>query len=129
VTEDMRAHLLAKAGIYDANTQKLELSGGISVTTDSGYAGTLDAARVDIEKGTVFTDTGVALEGKEGSITADSLEVLDRGKHIFFRGNVKVRFDPPEETAGADKPAAKDTNESPDAAATDITETRSDGAS
>jgi hypothetical protein len=56
--------------------------------------------------------------------------VLDRGKHIFFRGNVKVHFDPPEEeTAGADKPAAKDTSESPGPAATDITETGSDGAS
>ncbi len=129
VTEDVRAHLLAKAGVYDADTRKLELSGGISVTTDNGYAGSLEDARVDIEKGAIFTDAGVALEGKEGSITADSLEVLDRGKHIFFRGNVKVRFDPPEETAEADEPAAGGPKAGPDPATTEITETRSDGSS
>ena len=31
-----------------------------------------------------------------GSISADSIEVLDRGKQIFFRGNVKVSYQPPE---------------------------------
>ena len=48
------------------------------------------------------------IRGKEGSITADSIEVLDRGKHIFFRGNVKVSYQPPETP---DKKAAGGTAE------------------
>ena len=97
VADDVRAHLLSRSGVYDADTQKLTLDGGIDVTTTNGYSGRLEHADVDIENGTVRSDTGVLLRGKEGQITADSIEVLDRGKHIFFRGNVKLHFTPPEE--------------------------------
>jgi lipopolysaccharide export system protein LptC len=99
VADDVRARVVAKAGVYDADTQKLKLDGGIEITTTNGYTGRLDHADVEIEKGTVFSDTGVDLAGKEGRITADGIEVLDHGKHIVFRGNVKVHFTPPEDEA------------------------------
>ena len=129
VAEDVRANLVARAGIYDANTQKLTLDGGIEITTTNGYSGSLEHADVDIEKGTVFSETGVLLRGKEGQITADSIEVLDQGKHIFFRGNVKLHFTPPEETA-TDK-AGDGSGATPGAAsapATEINEPAPDGA-
>jgi lipopolysaccharide export system protein LptC len=121
VAEDVRANLVARAGIYDANTQKLTLDGGIEITTTNGYSGSLEHADVDIEKGTVFSDTGVLLRGKEGQITADSIEVLDQGKHIFFRGNVKLHFTPPEETA-TDK-AGEGSGATPEAASAPAPET------
>lgn len=129
VAEDVRANLVARAGIYDANTQKLTLDGGIEVTTTNGYSGSLEHADVDIEKGTVFSDTGVLLRGKEGQITADSIEVLDQGKHIFFRGNVKLHFTPPEETA-SDKAGEADgtTPEAATAPANETSEPAPDGA-
>ncbi len=126
VADDVRAHLLAKAGVYDADTQKLTLDGGIDITTTNGYTGRLEHADIDIEKGTVFSDSGVDLGGKEGRITADSIEVLDRGKHIFFRGNVKVRYAPPEEEGGG-AAAASAAGPAPDALP-EITEPASDGA-
>ena len=126
VADDVRAHLLAKTGVYDANTQKLTLDGGIDITTTNGYTGRLEHADIDIEKGTVFSDTGVDLGGKEGRITADSIEVLDRGKHIFFRGNVKVRYAPPEEEGG--KAAAESAAGPAPEALPEITEPASDGA-
>jgi hypothetical protein len=55
------------------------------------------------------------LRGAEGQITADSLQVLDRGKHIVFRGNVKLHYAPPEETGPA---KAKDDAGAAPAAAT-----------
>lgn len=91
-----RANLEAAAGVYDGNTQKLKLSGGIDLTTTDGYTARLDDADIDVEAGNVASDTGVVIRGKEGSISADSIEVLERGKHVFFRGNVKVFYQPPE---------------------------------
>jgi len=122
VAEGVRANLLAAAGVYDANTQKLQLDGGIDITTDNGYTGRLETADVDIGAGTVFSDDGVMLRGKEGQITADSIEVLDRGKHIFFRGNVKLHYAPPEEA----EPAAADSGAAPAAAPPGPGETASD---
>lgn len=127
VAEDVRAHLIAKSGIYDANTQKLQLDGGIDITTTNGYTGRLDHADIEIEKGTVFSDTGVDLAGKEGRITADQIQVLDHGKHIFFRGNVKVHFTPPEEEEGAATAAADATGPAPAAQPPVIQEPGSNG--
>jgi len=104
--DDGRANLKAATGVYDDNTKKLNLSGGIDLTTTNGYVARLEAADVDVDKGTVKSDTSVRISGKEGWITADSIEVLDRGKHVFFRGNVKVQFQPPESAEDEpDKPA------------------------
>jgi lipopolysaccharide export system protein LptC len=102
--DDVRANLDAVSGIYDSDTQKLKLMGGIELETSNGYRAELTEADVDVEAGNVASDTGVMIEGKEGRITSDSIEVLDRGKHVFFRGNVKVVYHPPE--AAEEKDAA-----------------------
>jgi lipopolysaccharide export system protein LptC len=94
--DDTRANLEAVTGVYDSNTQKLKLSGGIKLTTTNGYTAELKDADVDVEAGNVDSTTGVSIRGKEGVITSDSIEVRDRGKHVFFRGNVKVVFTPSE---------------------------------
>lgn len=105
-----RANLAALSGVYDGNTQKLRLLGGIELTTSDGYKAELKEADIDVDAGTVASDTGVVITGKEGSISADSIEVLERGKHVFFRGNVKVSYQPPEtpdkEEAGGTAEAA-----------------------
>ena len=97
--DDVRANIEAATGVYDGNTQKLQLKGGITLSTTNGYHAELKDADVDIEKGTVASTTGVAIQGKEGSVTANAIEVLDHGKHIFLRGDVKVHFQPPETPA------------------------------
>ena len=117
--DDVRANLRAATGIYDDNTKKLNLTGGIDLATTNGYTARLEAADVDIDKGTVNSDTGVKISGKEGWITSDSVEVLDRGKHVFFRGNVKVHFEPPE--TPDDKPAGADAEPPSAVAPTDAT--------
>jgi lipopolysaccharide export system protein LptC len=94
--DNVRANLDAVSGIYDSDTQKLRLMGGIQLSTSNGYEAELKEADIDVEAGDVASDTGVLIRGKEGSITADRIEVLDRGKHVFFRGNVKVVYQPPE---------------------------------
>jgi len=112
--DDVRANLDAVSGVYDSVTQKLRLAGGIRLATTNGYKAELKEADINIEAGNVASDTGVMIQGKEGRITADSIEVLDRGKHVFFRGNVKVVYHPPETpekkigagTAEATAPAA-----------------------
>lgn len=94
--DNVHANLDAVSGVYDTDTQKLKLMGGIELDTSNGYKAELKDADIDVEAGNVASDTGVLIHGKEGSITADSIEVLERGKHVFFRGNVKVVYHPAE---------------------------------
>jgi len=91
----------AATGVYNGNDNTLHLKDGIDITTNTGYAARTEAALVDLAGGTMVTNTPVVMEGKEGSIRADSVEVSDRGKHVIFRGGVSVTFNPPGDLAVA----------------------------
>jgi lipopolysaccharide export system protein LptC len=109
IGDKARANIEAVTGVYDGNTQMLKLTDGISLTTTDGYSAEIDHADVDIEKGNIVSDAPVVIRGKEGSITANSIEVLDRGKHIFMRGDVKLVYTPPEQPEEEEPPATEAT--------------------
>ena len=95
------------------------------LTTTNGYDGEARrGGRRRRERAAVASTTGVKIRGKEGSVTADSIEVLDNGKHIFLRGNVKVVYHPPETP---DKDASGGTAEAPPALAPATIEAVPDG--
>ena len=85
----------ATTGIYNGNNNTLELKDGISIETTTGYAATIVQASIDLAKGNLQSSHPVEIRGKEGALRADSMEVLERGKHIIFRGNVSLVFTPP----------------------------------
>jgi lipopolysaccharide export system protein LptC len=85
----------AGTGIYNGNSNTLELKDGISIQTTSGYAATIREAAVDLAKGSLQSAMPVEIHGKEGSLRANSIEVTERGKFVAFRGGVSVTFMPP----------------------------------
>ncbi len=89
----------AAIGIYDGNQNTLQLKDGIAIETTTGYAATTEAASVDLGKGNLVTKTPVEIRSNEGTIRADSVEVLDHGKKVTFRGGVSVTYMPPAELA------------------------------
>ena len=97
-----QAHIEATTGVYDSQTELLELAGRVNVRTDTGYSAHLTAASVDFKGGKVSSAEPVRVDIDGGSIKADKLDIDDNGKHIVFQGRVqaimesdKARSNPP----------------------------------
>jgi lipopolysaccharide export system protein LptC len=88
------ATVTAATGVYNGNNNTLALTEGISMTTTSGYAARFNDAAIDLAKGTLSTEKPIQLTASEGSLRANSIEVLDRGKRVIFRGGVSVTYLP-----------------------------------
>jgi len=95
------ATLEAKDGIYDTAAETLVLSGGIAITMSSGYRADLSRARIDLKNGSMVTKQPVKLTSAEGSISANEVEITERGRLIRFRRGVQVTLIPPDDAAAA----------------------------
>ena len=112
----------ATTGKYDAATKSLVLTEGIVLTTTNGYKAKLKDANVDLDKGGMTSDEPVQISGKQGTINANSIKVMDRGAHVIFGGGVHLVLTPSDKPDDADKTAAADKSASPDkTAAADAT--------
>lgn len=88
------AKLMAREGVYDANTEKLRLEKGVSIDTTDGYKLRLDHADADLRNGFLSTDGPVALTGPNLAIDAVGAEVMDNGAVLVLRGAVRVTLIP-----------------------------------
>lgn len=91
----------APTGVYNGNTNVLELNDGISIKTNTGYAASFEAASVDLGKGHLSSSRPLEITTQEGSLRANAIEVSDRGKRVVFTGGVSVTYLPAEELAAA----------------------------
>ena len=91
----------AGTGIYNGNDNTLELKNGITAETTTGYTAKIQQAAIDLTKGSLMSSTPVEIHTKEGTLRANSIDVVDRGKHVTFRGSVSVTFMPPANLATA----------------------------
>lgn len=84
------AHIEATTGVYDSQSEKLELAGRVNVRTDTGYNAHLTTASVDFKGGKVSSSEPVRVDINGGSIKANKLDIDDNGKHIVFEGRVQA---------------------------------------
>ncbi len=86
------AKLQAAFGVYDSQTEKLQLEKEVHLRTNSGYDVRTVAARIDFKSGHVVSQNPVKVTMETGTIDANSMEILDNGKEIIFDGNVVSVF-------------------------------------
>jgi lipopolysaccharide export system protein LptC len=98
------AHIEATTGVYNSQTEKLELAGRVNVRTDTGYNAHLTTASVDFKGGKVSSTEPVTVDIGNGSIKADRLDIDDNGKRIVFEGRVRAIMDAEQAKAGPVKP-------------------------
>lgn len=79
-------------GVYDKLLRRMELTGPINVHTDRGYEMSAKSALVDLAKSAITSDEPVALQGSFGTLEADRGRLEDRGRHVYFDGNVRGQF-------------------------------------
>lgn len=82
----------ARQGIYDRDSQILDLTGGVLMRDPAGYAFTTVQATIFVQENRIVGETEIRGEGPIGEIRADTYEVTNNGRRVVFRGNVWSRF-------------------------------------
>lgn len=82
--------LQANHGVLHVEAKQLELAGNINMFYEGGYELRTQSAQVDIQHGTARSLSPVEGQGPAGTISAEALEVQERGKRLVFNGSVKL---------------------------------------
>jgi len=89
---DMKTHqgddvvVDAATGIYQSQTQLLDLFGEVKLVHQNGTRFVTDSARVDVANNTVEGSDPVEGHGPSGDIKAEGFRILDKGDTIMFTG-------------------------------------------
>ncbi len=102
----------ARDGVYDRESQELELVGGVVMRDTAGYTFTSDRATMDVRENRIYGETELQGVGPIGEVRADTYEVTDNGRRLLLRGNVWSRFtaktrEPPADAVEAADEAAE----------------------
>ena len=100
-TDQRGVQLLAPAGTYHRERERLDLEGGIELLTSDGYRFETERARVLLRAGHVIGTQPVAGTGPTGTLAADQFEIRDGGGVLRFEGRVKVTVQPRQMDGGA----------------------------
>lgn len=84
----------AREGVWNAETEILELVGDVVMTDAAGYTFTSQRTRMYVKDNRVEGQTPLNGVGPIGEIRADAYEVLEDGNRINLKGNVWTRFTP-----------------------------------
>ncbi len=82
--------LTSKAAIYYSLEERIELSGGVELTGDSGYIFTTPSATVQVKESIAKGNEPVEGTGPSGTLRANRFEILDGGDRILFYGDIHV---------------------------------------
>lgn len=84
------AALSANEGTLRTNKKKLDLAGAVNMFYDGGYEMRTELALVDMAAGSIEGPKPVEGQGPSGTLKADRFKVREKGKVLYFEGNVKV---------------------------------------
>lgn len=84
----------ARAGVWNAETEVLDLEGDVVMTDAAGYTFTSQRTRMYVKESRVEGQDPLNGFGPIGEVRSDAYEVLDDGDHIVLKGNVWTKFTP-----------------------------------
>ncbi len=85
--------LQSRKGLFDSKAQVLDLRDDVFVKNSAGYEARMEQALVDLGKGTVSSDTPVAVKLLNGTIDGQRLRITERGAVLRFEGGVVMHLD------------------------------------
>lgn len=86
--------ITALSGTYNRAGEKLDLDGGVELTTSDGYRFASESAELLLRQGRVVGDQPIAGQGPVGTLDAQRFEILEGGEVLRFEGRVKVIVQP-----------------------------------
>jgi len=84
--------LTSQSGVYHEATRKLQLTGGVRLSSPETAFDTA-ASLYDTKSGVLVGSGPVQGSGSLGEISAKSYGVYDRGGRVIFKGGVRARMD------------------------------------
>jgi lipopolysaccharide export system protein LptC len=84
--------LNSRTGVFDTKTQMLDLHKDILMQSSTGYEARLTHALVDMGQGTVTSDQPVDVKLLNGTLTADTMKVTEKGDVVRFENNVVMHL-------------------------------------
>jgi lipopolysaccharide export system protein LptC len=89
---ELIARVIAKEGIFDRASNQLEMTAPFEINLSNGIQARFQSADVDLRAGTLTSKEPIAIDTKDGSIVAKTLQIADNGKSITFSGQVRARI-------------------------------------
>jgi len=103
------SHMQAVRGLFNSETERLQMRDDIRVSTSSGITGRLTAASLEMKKQIVRSHQPVAFDLPNGTVRANALTLRSADHILLFRGKVAVHINkvdkkPAQEATGAGSP-------------------------
>ena len=92
----------AQDGLYNRDSQMLDLAGNVTLFHDKGFELRTESARMDLADGTAQGNESTEGQGPSGSSLSEGFRVLERGDVLIFTGKSQVILFPSEDD---DEPA------------------------
>lgn len=83
-------YLESQRGHFDRPTNRLDLSGQVTVHHDDGTQFVTERAAIDLGAGAAAGDAPVAAQGPFGNLTAEGFRLFDRGQVVVFTGRARA---------------------------------------
>lgn len=99
----------ARDGVFNRDSQELELVGGVVMRDTAGYTFTTERAKMYVRENRIVGETELRGVGPIGEVRGDTYEVTDNGRRLLLTGNVWSRF-----TAKAKQPTSEELEASDD---------------
>lgn len=81
--------IVADAGVYDRETDTIDLSGNIRVTNTGDFSVSMHSARIFLRNWRLRSNDPVELTFTDGSVRAGSLRICDKGRQILLFNTVR----------------------------------------
>jgi lipopolysaccharide export system protein LptC len=92
IEDETGATVIAPEGVYDRESQILDLVGGVVMKDSAGYTFNTESARMFARENRIVGKTQLQGFGPIGEVRADEYEVFDDGAHVVLTGNVWTKF-------------------------------------
>lgn len=80
----------AKQGAYNQKTQRLFLQGDVVLTHDTGYDLNVPELHVDLDKGQVWSERNVSIQGPSADLKAQGMEGRSEQDVLIFKGPAQL---------------------------------------
>lgn len=87
-------HIISDLGFYDSSKETMRLKSAIHLTSDKGLDAHMLSAMIEFKTGLVDTREPLTVVMSTGTVTADSMHMVDNGAKVTFEGHVNTTITP-----------------------------------
>jgi len=97
-----KTQLTAAEGEFDTKSNRLELSGGIDIVSESGLKAKLSRATILTNDNVIFSKEPVLVEMPTGTIRSNEMRILNKSREVAFIDDVRAHLVPEKKEGAAE---------------------------